>query len=105
MTESRRKAAVGMNEISPQQWHRILTRGTAIGFVGIFLIVFCICLIDGLTIIEATGVALIPAIQACWFYGGTAMVVRAAYNDQEPKNEAPPVPLRLLPRNESQKVA
>lgn len=84
----------GMNEISPDQWHRIIVHGTVVGFVGLFLIVFAICLLDGLSPIQSAGVAVIPAIQACWFYGGTAYLLRAAYGEEQghKTNIAPAVP-------------
>jgi hypothetical protein len=95
-----------MNDVNREQWHRIIVHGTVAGFVGIFFVVFGICLVDGLSPIESAGVAIIPAIQACWFYGGTAYLLRAAYGEEQgQKSKGTKADLALPSRDYAQKAA
>ena len=80
-----------MNEIAEQQWRRIIVLGTVVGFVTLFLVVFGACLLGGVTVGNAAGVAIIPAVQGSWFYGGTVFLLRAAYGDGHEHAAAPPV--------------
>lgn len=72
-----------MNEISEQQWRRIVVVGTAVGFGTLFLVVFGACLLGGVALGNAAGVAILPAVQGSWFYGGTVFLLRAAYGDEK----------------------
>lgn len=71
-----------MNEVTEQQWRRILIRGTIVGFVGGFALVFGGCLLLGVSAAAAAGCAIVPAIQGSWFYGGTVYLLRADLEDE-----------------------
>ena len=77
-----------MYETTDQEWRRVVIRGSVVGFVGSFLVVFAICLVVGVSGLDAAGCAVIPAVQGSWFYGGTVYLLRADHDDERRRKAA-----------------
>ncbi len=80
-----------MRDIPDAQLGRIIAVGAVIGMVGLFILVVAISLIAGATIGQAVGIAIVPTFFGGWFYGGTVLMLRAAYGETRgPATSAPP---------------
>lgn len=94
-----------MYEMSKEEWRRVLIRGSIIGFTGSFLAVFGICLLVGVSLLNAAGCAILPGVQGSWFYGGTIYLLRADQADEERRKKVKAgVPRTALPVEPSVKM-
>ena len=83
-----------MRDMTDGELGRIVAVGSVIGIAAVFIVVVAICLIAGLTIGQAAGVASVPTLFGGWFYGGLVLVLRASYREERavrtPAAGAPP---------------
>jgi len=87
-----------MHDLSDHELGRIIAVGSVVGMLGIFVIVVAMCLVAGTTLGQAAGIATVPTFFGGWFYGGTILLLRAAYT-KEPNQDLPAGPQSLGQQN------
>ncbi len=71
-----------MKDVSDGQLARIMGVGSLIGMVVLFGVTVAIALLAGVSLGDAVGIAIVPTFFGGWFYGGTILLLRAAYGEQ-----------------------
>lgn len=85
-----------MRDVSDAQLARIIVIGSILGMVALFLVTFAIGVIAGASLGEAAAIAIIPTFFGGWFYGGTGLLLKAAYGEKradEARDAAEGVPV------------
>ena len=72
-----------MRDVSDAQLARIIVIGSIIGMIALYAVTFAIGIVAGASPGEAAAIAIIPTLFGGWFYGGTGLLLRAAYGEKK----------------------
>jgi Na+/citrate or Na+/malate symporter len=93
-----------MRDVTDAQLARIIVIGSIIGMVALFVVTFVIGVLAGASPGEAAAIAIIPTFFGGWFYGGTGLLLKAAYGEKR-ADDAREAAERAEPHDEVQRQA